>query len=287
MKVFAKLQTIDRRILYLVIALVIAVPLLRRPARHPHIVFPEVRNAYKAMGNVPEGKIAIVSTVWGPGTRAENEPQTEAIMRHLFREGTKFVVISWDPLGSEVSYDDGAKIAKEMGKRYGEDWVHLGYNPGPIYTVVSGMAKDFHAVFKKDKFGKKLTDIPVTADVRDQSDIAAVAEITPSGTVSTWIAYFTMPYHKPLVFCPTAVMAAEAYPFLDSGQINGMLNGVIGAAQYETLLGMANERTYAAAASWALSSAHIFIIFLILLGNLGYAMTRKRGSGARGGKQSG
>ncbi len=283
MGIFAKLQTIDRRILYVLIALVIAVPLLKRPARHPHIIFSEVRNAYKAMDTVPKGKIAILSVVWGPGTRAENEPQTEALMRHLFRNGTKFVVLSWDPLGTEISYDDGVRIAREMGKRYGTDWVHLGYNPGPMYTVISGMAKDFHTVFKKDKLGRPLSAIPVTRDVKNYTDIGAVAEITPSGTVNSWIAYFSMPYHKPLVFCPTAVMAAEAYPFLDSGQISGMLNGVIGAAQYETLLGMGNQKTYAAAASWALSSAHIFIIFLILLGNLGYAMAKRRGVRDRGG----
>jgi hypothetical protein len=280
MGIFAKLQSIDRRILYLLIALVIAVPLLRRPSRHPHIIFREVENAYKTMDSVPEGKIVILSSVWGPGTRAENEPQIEALMRHLFRNGTKFAVLSWDQLGSEVTYEDGDRIAKEMGKHYGVDWVHLGYNPGPIYTVVSGMAKDFHGVFKRDRFGKDLSAIAVTKSVKDHRHIGAVAELTPSGTVATWIAYFTMPYNKPLVFCPTAVMAAEAYPFLDSGQINGMLNGVIGAAQYETLLGMENEQTYAAAASWALSSAHIFIIALILLGNIGYAATRRRARGS-------
>lgn len=283
MGIFARLQSIDRRILYLLIALVIAVPLLRKPSRHPHIIFREVENAYKTMDTVPKGKIVILSTVWGPGTRAENEPQTEALMRHLFRNGTKFVVVSWDPLGSEVTYEDGVRIADEMGKQYGLDWVHLGYNPGPIYTVVSGMARNFQGVFKRDRHSTELSKIPVTRNVKDHRDIGAVAEITPSGTVSTWIAYFTMPYHKPLVFCPTAVMAAEAYPFLDSGQMDGMLNGVIGAAQYETLLGMGNERTYAAAASWALSAAHMFIIALILLGNIGYAVTRRRARETRGG----
>jgi len=283
---FAKLQNIDRRILYLLIALVIAVPLLQRPRRHPHIIFSEVRNAYATIQKVPRDKVVILSAVWGPGTRAENEPQTEALMRQLFRNNTKFVLISWDQLGSAVTYDDGLRLQKEMGKRYGVDWVHLGYNPGPMYTVISGMGKDFRSVFKRDRFGTPLGDIPVTRNLRDHRDIGAVAEITPSGTVAYWIAYFNMPYHVPLVFCPTAVMAAEAYPFLDSGQINGMLNGVMGAAQYETLLGMGNEQTYAAAASWALSAAHICVLALILLGNLGYALSR-RAARSEGGSRVG
>jgi len=287
MGILARLQNIDRRILYLLIALVIAAPLLQRPRRHPHIIFSEVRNAYKTLDTVPKDKIVILSAVWGPGTRAENEPQTEALMRHLFMRGTKFVVLSWDPLGSDLTYDDGLRIQREMGKQYGRDWVHLGYNPGPMYTVISGMAKGFHQVFKRDKLGTPLTKLPVTMGVKDYRQIGAVAEITPSGTVWTWIAYFNTPYNKPLVYCPTAVMAAEAYPFLDSGQISGMLNGVIGAAQYETLLGMEDKRTYAAAASWALSSAHIFIILLIILGNLGYAFMKRKGTREQGGRRIG
>ncbi|MCX8053775.1 MAG: hypothetical protein N3B12_08195 [Armatimonadetes bacterium] len=286
MSVLTKLQNIDRRILYLLIAVVIAVPLLRRPSKHPSVVFLEVKNAYNTLDRIPKNKVVILSTVWGPGTRAENESQTEAIMRHLFRNRTKFVVLSWDQLGSQLTYDGGTAIAKKMGRRYGADWVHLGYNPGPMYAIIRGLGKNFPGVFKVDRFGKKLKDIPLTAKVRDHRDIGAVVEITPSGTVAYWIAYFNQPYQVPLVFCPTAVMSAEAYPYLDSGQLNGMLNGVIGAAQYETLIGMGKERTYAAAASWALSSAHIFILVLIVLGNLGYALSR-RSTRARGGSKIG
>ncbi|MGQ9454539.1 MAG: hypothetical protein ACUVRS_07120 [Armatimonadota bacterium] len=228
------------------------------------------------------GKIVIVSCVWGPGTRAENEPQTRAIIRHLFMQDKRFVILSWDQLGSQLTYEDALEISKQLGKRYGIDWVHLGYNPGPMYAIIRGLGKNLPSTLKVDRFGKKLKDIPATSNVRDYRDIGAVVEITPSGTVAAWIAYFNQPYNIPLVFCPTAVMSAEAYPYLDSGQLDGMLNGVIGAAQYETLIGMEKERTYAAAASWALSCAHIFILVLILLGNLGYALSRKRtGMGGR------
>ena len=238
------------------------------------------------MQNVPAGKIVILSSVWGPGTRAENEPQFQALTRHLFMAGKKFAVISWDPIGSELTYDDVNVIAKQFGKTYGKDWVHLGYNPGPIFSVVSGMGKDFKGTFKRDKNGTDLGKISCLKGVKDHNQIGAVAEITPSSTALSWVAYFNMPYNVPLVFCPTAVMAAEAYPFLDAGQFSGMLNGVIGAAQYETLVGEGHERTYAAAASWALSAAHIFIILLVVIGNLGYLLG-KRAQRTQGGTRVG
>ncbi len=209
MSIFARLQNIDRRILYLLIAVVIAVPLMMRPSAHPSVILPEVRGAYKTINTVPRDKVVIISVVWGAGTLAENGPQTEALMRHLFRNGTKFVVVSWDQVGNELSYDIGVKLQKEMHKTYGTDWVHLGYNPGPIYTVISGAGKDFKGVFRRDRFNTDLSKLPVTANVKDHNQIGAVAEITPSGTLETSIAYFNMPYKIPLVYCPTAVMAAR------------------------------------------------------------------------------
>ena len=286
MNIWATVQNIDRRILYVITAAVLAVPLLARPSTHPPVVFPEVRHAYQTLRNVPPGKIVIISSTWGPGTRAENEPQFNALVRHSFIAGKKFVIVSWDPIGSELTYDDASAIAKQFHKTYGDDWVHLGYNPGPIYSVVSGMGKDFKGTFKRDKNGTDLNGIPMLKNVVDHNQIGAVAEITPSSTAASWIAYFNMPYSVPLIYCPTAVMAAEAYPFLDAGQFSGMLNGVIGAAQYETLVGEGHDRTYAAAASWALSAAHIYIILLVVVGNVGYVLGR-RAAAAEGGRRGG
>jgi hypothetical protein len=223
--------------------------------------------------------MVFVSVVYSAGTVAENGPQAEAVMRHMFMKHIRFGVLSWDPIGSKLSYDMGVKLQKEYGAKYGRDWVHFGYRPGPIYAVISGMAVDFPKVIEHDTFNTKLDKIEMLKGVRNHEQIGGVVEITPSGTLSTWIAYFNMPYHIPLVFCPTAVMAAEAYPFLDSKQVSGMLNGVIGAAQYEVLLGQQNERTYASAAAWALSAAHIFIILLIVIGNIGYLASKRAARG--------
>jgi hypothetical protein len=280
------LQKIDRRILYVLIALVVTLPLVLRPARHPDIIFDEVSKAYAVLENIPDDKIVIVSTVWGPGTEAENAPQTEVVMRHLFRNGKRFAVISWDQAGTELTYEIGARLADELGKEYGEDWVHLGFRlpySAVMRSIMRGMAQDFPKVISYDRFNTKLDKIPALDGVKTWKDIGAVVEITPSATVELWISYFTGPYGIPMVFCPTAVMAAEAYPLLDAQLIEGMLNGVIGAVQYETLLGMGDVATDASAISWALSAAHIYVIVLIILGNLGYLAMRRASNGRNGG----
>jgi len=286
MNLLIKLQNIDRRILYLIVAAVLAIPILMRPSSHPKTILIEVRNAYNTINKLDTKKLVLISTFYGPGTRAENEPQMEALMRHMFLKGIKFAVISWDPAGAELSYKAGERIQKEMHKKYGVDWVHFGYRTGALNILISGMAENLRRVMDHDRFNTNINKLPALDGIYNYKQIGAVIEVTPSGTVGTWISYFTGPKNIPLIYCPTAVMSAEAYPYLDSGQIKGMLNGVMGAAQYETLIGMKHVRTYAAAASWALSSAHIFIILLIILGNLGY-LASKRAGGQRGGTRVG
>lgn len=295
MDIFGKLQSIDRRILYVLIAAVITVPLVKRPARHPDIVFPEVQNAFQVLDNVSQDQIVIMSTIWGPGTEAENGPQTEVLMRHLFQQGVPFAVISWDQAGTELTYRIGQRVAQEVSnetvygpKKYGTDWVHLGFripDTGVMRATMRGMSTDFRQTITKDFRNTPIDKIPMFDGVKSAKQIGAAVEITPSSTIEIWISYFSRPTGIPLIYCPTAVMAAEAYPYLDAGQIKGMLNGVIGAAQYETLIGRGDVATDASATAWALSGAHIYILLLIVIGNLGFIMQKRQSARQQGGQQ--
>ncbi|MBO4548904.1 MAG: hypothetical protein J5758_06780, partial [Abditibacteriota bacterium] len=270
------LQNIDRRILYVLVALIISVPLVVQPNYHPGIVFSEVSRAYRVLDTVPEGKTVFISTIFSGSTEAENGEQTKVIVRHLFQKRQPFVMISWDQAGNRLSYDMTSKIADEMGMEYGTDWLHLGYRIPNLQTMLRGFGQDFRGTFKTDFHGDSLDKTPLGARLKNARDFGAVVEITPSATLESWIAYFCEPYHVPLVYCPAAVLAASAYPFLDTGQVAGMLNGVVGAAQYETLLGRTDKPTSAGAMSLSLSLAHIVILAFILLGNLAYWLEKRR-----------
>lgn len=272
-----RLQNIDRRVLYVVVVAVLSVPLIMRPSKHPDTIFPEVQHAYETIGSVKPGKIVLLSTSWGAGTKAENEPQMQALMRHMFAKHIKFAVIAWDPAGSEISYQSGLKVQKEMHATYGKDWVHLGYKTGAVNAIISGLSVNFPQVMKQDRNGTPLSKLPAVSYVKNYKQIGAVVDITSVSLMPYWIAYLTTPQHIPLIYCPTAVMSAGAYPYLDSGQLAGMLNGVMGAVQYEKLIGLGHVSTDASAISWALSAAHIYILLLIILGNLGYLVARRAG----------
>lgn len=278
MNLLIKLQNIDRRILYVLVAIALSVPVIMRPSKHPDFVFPEVQRAYDTIDSVKPGQIVLLSTSWGAGTKAENEPQMQALMRHMFAKHIKFAVMSWDPAGSEITFQSGEQVQKDMHATYGKDWVHLGYKTGAANAIISGLAENFPRVMKQDRKGTPLSQLPAVSYVKNYKQIGVVVDITSVGMMGYWISYLTTPKHIPLIYCPTAVMSASAYPQLDSGQLKGMLNGVMGAVQYETLIGRGNVATDASATSWALSAAHIYIIVLIILGNLGYLAAKRAGT---------
>lgn len=269
------LQNIDRRILYVIVAAVVSVPLVIMPNYHPKHIFEEVKSAYRTIDNMPSDKVAFLSTVYSGSTEAENGEQLKAIMNHLFRNNRKLIIISWDTAGDKLTYDLACSISAKYNKKYGVDWVHLGYKIPNFQTLLRGFGTDFCNTFKNDRNGTPLNEIPLCKNVRNAKDIGVICDITPSNTLESWIAYFSEPYKVPLVYCPSAVLAASAYPYLDSGQIKGMLNGVIGASQYEVLINQDKTPTKAGAMSLSLSLAHILILLFILIGNIAFFIERR------------
>jgi len=68
-------------------------------------------------------------------------------------------------------------------------------------------------------------------------------------------------------------MATSFFPFLNSGQMVGMVAGLKGAAEYEKLIEIPGR---AARGMDAQSIAHLVMIGFIVLGNIAYFMGRRR-----------
>ena len=92
-----------------------------------------------------------------------------------------------------------------------------------------------------------------------------------------WIQYGQAKYGFKLALGVTGVMASDYYPYLQSGQIFGLLPGVKGAAEYEQLLG----KPAAGSASMPYQvTAHVVILAFMILSNIGYiAQRRARAAG--------
>lgn len=70
----------------------------------------------------------------------------------------------------------------------------------------------------------------------------------------------------------TSIQVTEVLPYVENGQISGILAGMPGAAEYEALVNIPGEATGMMAAQ---SIAHIIIVLFIIFGNIAYYLQRK------------
>jgi hypothetical protein len=275
-----KLGRIDRRYMYVALILLVAWPLIR-PLNMPLPITAQVTGVYNAVEAVPKNKIAIVCVNWDAGTSGESMWQTRAIVRHLMRRGVRVLFVDMlAPQGAQFAQNIGASIGKDYGRVYGRDWVNTGFRAN-MDNVLKAMRVDIPGTYKTDVNGRRLSDLPMMQGVKTvRHDVGLIVEITGAATLASWISYVQGVDHVPLAYAPTAVMLAEGYNPLDAHQIVGMLPGLKGAGEYEELL---RKKDFGYIGAGALSTSHLLIIALIILGNIGYILGRRREREAAGG----
>jgi hypothetical protein len=263
------LLRLDRRVIFLLIALATLLPLLY-PVSLPIRVSPEVQRVYDHIEKLPAGSLMLLSMDFEPGGKPELYPMAVALLRHAFQKDLKVLGMTLWPAGAGIAEIAFTEVAREKGKMKGTDYVFLGYAPGDASAVIS-MGQDFHAAFPADYYGTKTADIPLLQKVRSLRDMQYVMSLSVGFPgIDTWYVYGKEKYGFELGGGCTAVSAPRFYPLLDTGQINGLLGGLRGAAEYEILLGVKGK---AMAGMAAQSATHFVIIFLIVICNVLYFLT--------------
>jgi len=261
-----------RRLIWVLLAAAV-MGVLIYPVRMRMLVSPPAYQLYRAVEALPKNKLLIVSCSWEAGTKGENAPQTEAILRHAFQRGLPVAIFGLNyAAGPMLAGDIAAQVAPEYGRKYGRDWVNWGYRTGGS-QMVAGLARDIPGTIRQDVNKTPVDKIPVMRGVNNIKDVSMIIEITPSLTVPIFIRYLYGVYRTPIGYACTGVMAPEAFPYLDSGQLVGMLKGLTGAAEYETLIG---HPAKGMAGMGPQSFAHLVVIAIILLGNILYLRERAR-----------
>jgi hypothetical protein len=271
-----RLLRLDRRIIFLLIGLATLLPLLY-PVGLPIRVSPEVRKVYDYLETMPEGSVLLLSFDFEPGGKPELYPMAIALLRHAFRKNLKVVGMTLWPAGTGLAEAALAQIAEENHKEKGTDYAFLGYAPGDASAVIS-MGQDFQAAFPTDYYGVKTAELPIVSNIHSLRDIHYVISLSIGFPgLDTWYVYGKEKYGFELGGGCTAVSAPRFYPLLDTGQINGLLGGLRGAAEYEILVGREGK---ALAGMDAQSATHFVIILLIVVCNSVYFLSG-RGSGGR------
>lgn len=280
MGALSKLLAIDRRIIFLVIAGAIIIALFL-PTGLSVAKTPPVKSIYDKMESLPPGSVVLISNDYDPSSKPELYPMTYALFYHCFKKNVKFVTMTLWPGGELLMADVLSEVLKEKefkDKKEGEDYVFLGAKVGAS-AVVMQMGQDIQLAFPTDRNKKPLSDLPLMKKIKTLTDFDyAVAISAGVPGIDTWIVYGSEYFRKKkpkrveLGGGCTGVQATQYYPYLDSGQLNGLMGGMKGAVEYEAHLGLKTKEMIEMDAQ---SVTHIIIIAFVILGNIAYFITRK------------
>jgi hypothetical protein len=271
-----RMLKLDRRIIFLLIGACTLLPLLY-PVGLAIKVSPEVHGVYDYLESLPEGSVFLLSLDFDPASKPELYPQAVALLHHAFKKNLRVIGMTLWVSGTGMADQVISQVAKDLGKVNGKDYVFLGWSPG-VGSLIITLGQDLYKAFPSDYYNQPTKNLAVLKGVQTLRDVNYVVSLA-AGTagIETWYVFGKDKYRFELGGGCTGVIAPGLYPLLRSGQINGLIGGLRGAAEYEVLIG---KKGRAVAGMDAQSVTHFAIIALVILCNVFYltirSVTRRR-----------
>ena len=229
------------------------------------------------------GDKVLLSFEYGPSTKPEIHPMAIAILKHLYAKNIQVYGFALWPDGNFMSTEAFSEVSDDYDKKYGVDYVNLGYKPGGE-AVIKGIASDIRTLYPVDLQGTSINDIPMMKDVVNIEDFDFVFSLSAGYPGSKeWVQYACDPKNIPLSTGCTSIQVTDIMPYVENDQIRGILAGMPGAAEYESLveaelqkMEIAGKPGEASGMMAAQSIAHVVIVLFIIFGNISYFITRKK-----------
>jgi len=264
-------KLVDRRTVFVFVAVGVSLPFFMSISQKMPIS-PEVQQLYEAVAELPPGSKVLVSFDYDPPSAPELQPMAQAFLQYAMRHDLKLIIMGLWPQGPqqanmalEVALADPEIVAKNL--EYGVDYVNMGFQVGNEF-VIQRMGSDFKSMFPTDYSGHPYEELPLLKNIRNFSNIDFSFNLSAGypGT-QEWVQVAVDRYGLKMGAGNTAVQAPMIYPFLNAGQLNGLLGGMNGAAEFERTVGLLGKGTRFMLSQ---SFAHVIVIAFILIGNVAF-----------------
>jgi hypothetical protein len=268
-----RMERLDRRWLFLFIALAVTLPLFVDLGMAPSPT-PSVMDFYQQIDTLPERSLVLCSFDYDPGGKAELNPMALAVLRHLMDKNLRTVIITlWSTAPGLVETITNAVCRDEYHKQYGVDYCYLGFKEGREAVMVR-MGRSIRETFPLDHYRTPITQLPIMNEVQNYSSFRLLVNVSVGypGT-KEYVQYVQSRFAIPLISGASAVSVPEYSAYYTSGQLRGLLTGITGAAEYENLI---KHKGLAMIAMGGQTMGHVLIVFFILVGNLMYFVNRRR-----------
>jgi len=270
-------RLIGRRVVFLFVGVALLLPFFMQFPM-PIQISPEVQAIYDKLETLESGAKILCAFDYDPPSAPELQPMADAFVKYAFDRDLKIIIMGLWPQGPqqanqaiEAAFEERPEWREQ--KKYGVDYVNLGFQAGNEFVILR-MGQSFKAMFPLDLYNTPYDSIPMLKNVSNYSNIDMGMNFSAGkpGTVE-WVQLAVDRYDLPMAAGNTAVQAPMAYPYLNSGQLIGLLGGMSGGAEFENLTGkLGKANTYILSQSFA----HLVVIAFIIIGNVAFLRERKR-----------
>lgn len=281
---YERLAQLDRRWIFLAMALAIGVPVLLQ-VKFPEVPGSQARAVFHEIEQLQPGDRVLLAWDFDPATEAELAPMATAFARHCCERKARLYFITLLPVGPQMIEKTIDKVIRAdfPDMVYGEDYVNLGFKSGNE-AVIKVIVTNLRGLYTTDFRGTNLDLIPMCQPVESIQQMKLIVNVSGSypGT-KEWVQYAVTPYHSRLrmVAGCTGVQTPEMYPYVPN-QLRGLLGAIKGASEYETLvadryLGPKPDPKYLEARRRMGPQlvAHLLMVGLIIAGNVLFFLQRR------------
>jgi len=271
MTFYEKMLKIDRRFIYFLVAGAVITFLLVR-IYLPMTVSPPAQLIFDRIDSIKPGGHVLIAMDFDPASAPELYPMTLALLKHCFKKDVKPIIMTLWVTGAALGESCVTEAAKGFDKKSGIDYVYLGYKPGFTIVILS-MGESIRNTFISDYRGNPTGNMPALGNVDKLGQLDFMIDVAAGASVDYWIAYGKERFKFDMGAGVTAVSATQYYPYLNTGQIKGLLGGLKGAAEYES---MVKEPGLALKGMNAQSVVHLMTVIIVIFTNILYLISRSQ-----------
>lgn len=267
MKTLERLGRIDSRVIYALLIVALLVPLMR-PIGLPISVSKHTQRSFGVLDQLQSGDKIIMDVGYSVSGAADVEPQTVAILKHLFGKGVRIIFVGNQTEGPMITERLVAPY-EAAGKQYGVDFVNLGYLAGGENAIAS-YCRDLKKSYPVDFRKNSTSDLPLLSDVNGATDVKMFVFFSTQNS-DMYVRQVTQ-FKIPVVGGLINTISPQAEPYVNAGQLAGILVGLRGGAEYEMLMKAPGQGV---ASMDAQSMGHLLIIAFIIFANVSYLAGKK------------
>lgn len=270
------ISNIDRRILYLSMFVIVTFAYFY-PLGLPLPIGEFTQATFDTVNELEAGDIVLLNFDVSAIGWDEVKGSTSSAVPHIFEkpgvkilfmatidQGPFFVEKTIMDVGVNPSGSDDIQDWEIHGKKYGVDYINLGYFPG---GATSALAADFRGNAFRDWYGNDPTAFYDSIGLDTAADIKLVFSFDANGGYGGFVSYWRLDFGTKILAAEVSSLSSGCINNYNNGLIDGFLDSSRGAAEYQLLSGY---KGLALQGMDALGLVFAFLIVVMILNNIAY-----------------